>query len=319
MADRTYLVTGAMGCIGAWTLYHLVKRGERVVSFDLQERGHRVDLLLNETDKAKVTFVSGDLTNFDHVNSTFKEHKITHVVHLAALQVPICRANPILGAQVNVVGTSNMFEAAKANGVSHMAQASSVAVFGPASMYPPGSLANDAPHAPTNLYGVYKVADEGIAKIYWQDAKISSAGLRPYTVYGVGRDQGMTSDPTRAMLAAMAGQPFHINFGGKQQLQWASDTALQFIEIATNPRDGAHVYNMGGAVTAIADVVALIKQVKPDAQVTMNETPLALPEAFDDSELRKHFKVYETPFEEGARQTMDAFGKYLEQGRIKPN
>jgi UDP-glucuronate 4-epimerase len=317
MSNRTYLVTGALGCIGAWTLHHLVKRGEQVVSFDLHAGGHRVDLLLDDADKRKVTFVSGDLTNAEQVNAVFKDHGITHVIHLAALQVPFCRANPILGAQVNVVGTVNIFEAAKANGVSHLAQASSIAVFGPPSVYPPGPLANDAAYAPTTLYGVYKVADESLARVYWQDAKISSATLRPYTVYGVGRDQGLTSDPTKAMLAAIAGQAFHINFGGRMQLQLASDVALQFIEVATQARAGAYSYNLGGETVAISQVVDMIKAVSPEAPITNAENALAFPEALDDAELRQHYTVYETPLADGVRQTMDAFAGYLAQGRIK--
>ncbi|MBX3062841.1 MAG: NAD(P)-dependent oxidoreductase [Anaerolineae bacterium] len=317
MSNRTFLVTGAMGCIGAWTLYHLVKMGENVVSFDLQTSGHRVDLLLNDDDKKKVNFVGGDLTNTEQVANAFKEHGITHVIHLAALQVPFCRANPVLGAQVNVTGTVNVFEAARYNNVKHIAFASSVAVYGPADMYPAGLLKNDIAYGPTTLYGVYKVADEGMARIYWAEQGISSTYLRPFTVYGVGRDQGVTSDPTKAMLAAMAGQPFHINFGGKQQLQFASDVAQQFIDAAVKPRDGAYGYNLGGEPVAIAHVVDIIKQIKPDAQITMNETPMSLPEGFDDSALRAEYQVYETPVEEGIRATMEAFGSHLAAGRIK--
>lgn len=317
MSNRTFLVTGAMGCIGAWTLHHLVKMGEKAVSFDLQTSGHRVDLLLSDEDKQKVTFVGGDLTNTEQVANAFKEHGVTHVIHLAALQIPFCRANPVMGAQVNVTGTVNVFEAARYNNVKHIAIASSVAVYGPASMYPPGLIKNDALYGPTTLYGVYKVADEGIARVYWAEQQISSTILRPFTVYGIGRDQGVTSDPTKAMLAAMAGQPFNINFGGKQQFQFASDVALQFIEAAIKPRDGSYGYNLGGNPTAVAQIVELIKKYKPDAQITMTDAPMALPDGFDDSALRADYKVVETPIEEGVRQTMEAFGANLAAGRIK--
>lgn len=309
-SSRTFLITGALGCLGAWTLYHLVRRGERVVSFDLQKSGHRVDQLLTPEDQAQVTFVAGDLTDYASIAAAFKDHQITHVVHLAALQVPFCRANPVLGAQVNVTGTVNMFEAARQNGVAHMAYASSVAVYGPPSLYPPGLLAHDTPFAPTNLYGVYKAANEGTARIYWQDHQISSTALRPYTVYGVGRDQGMTSDPTKAMAAAVKGEPFNINFGGKQQLQLASDVALQFIDAALHPLNGAHGFNLGGQPASMDEVVEVIKQVRPDAKITHNDAPLALPDGFDDTELRRHFRtIYETPLAEGIRETMAAFAR----------
>src|SRR5258708_2646134 len=126
--NHTYLVTGALGCIGAWTVYHLVQQGHKVVSFDLADHGHRIDMLLTPEEQQAVTFVRGDLVDTAQVLQTFNDHGITHVIHLAALQVPFCRANPVLGAQVNVVGTVNIFEAARQTGVSHLAYASSIAV-----------------------------------------------------------------------------------------------------------------------------------------------------------------------------------------------
>ncbi len=317
--QNTYLVTGALGCIGAWTVYHLLKQGERVVSFDLYDRGHRLDLLLTPQDQKAITFVRGDLSQFAQVLNAFRDNHITHVVHLAALQVPFCRADPVRGAQVNVVGTVNMFEAAKQAGIQHLAYASSIAVYGPPEEYPAGPIAHDAPLAPRMLYGVYKQANEGTARNYWQDHKISSTALRLYTVYGPGRDQGLTSDPSKAMLAAAAGQSYHINFGGKMQLHHASDVALQFIEAARKPLGGAYVFNQGGKVVNIAEVVTAIRKVAPGAQITQNETPLPFPEAFDNTELRRRFsQVYETPLEEGIRQTIDLFTARIADGRLKP-
>jgi nucleoside-diphosphate-sugar epimerase len=179
-------------------------------------------------------------------------------------------------------------------------------------------IAHDAPFAPRTLYGVYKQANEGTARVYWLDHKISSTALRPYTVYGPGRDQGLTSDPTKAMLAAAAGQPYHINFGGRMQLQSASDVALQFIEAARQPLDGAYGFNLGGEIVEIARVVDLIREIKPGAQITLNEAPLPFPQGFDDSQLRRHFaNVYDTRLADGVRQTIEHFAASLADGRIK--
>ncbi len=314
--SRVFLVTGALGCIGAWTLYHLVKAGENVVSFDLATSGHRVDYLLSPEEQARVTWVKGDLVQPESVLNAFKEHGITHVIHLAALQVPFCKKDPILGAQVNVVGTVNVFEAARQTGVAHIVQASSIAIYGEASRYGAGLVAHDAPHYPSTLYGVYKQADEGIARIYWQDHRISSTALRPYTVYGIGRDQGLTSDPTKAMLASVKGELFYINFGGTTQLQLASDVARQFIDASLKPLDGAHNFNLGGKVNAISDVVEAIKNVIPNAKITHGTERLVFPEGFDDSELRRHFTVYETPLLEGVRDTLNAFKHLVAQERL---
>ncbi len=316
-AGDTVLVTGAMGCIGAWTLYHLAKQGRRAISFDITDDRHRLDLLLTPEEQAAITFVPGDLTDFAQVLAAMQTHGVTHVVHLAALQVPFCKADPVRGAQVNVVGTINVFEAARQSGLKHLAYASSVAVYGPPDEYPPGLLAHDALFAPRTLYGVYKQDNEGAAGVYWQDHGLSSTSLRAYTVYGVGRDQGLTSDPTQAMLAAAAGRPFHIKFGGRMQFHFASDTALQFIEAALHPLDGAHGFNLGTEPAAVAEVVDLIRQIRPGAAITHEERPLPFPEGCDDRALRQHSaNVFATPLVEGIRQTIAHFEACLADGRL---
>lgn len=310
----TYIVTGALGCIGAWSLYHLVKRGERVVSFDISDTSHRLDLLLSAEEQKAITFVRGDLADATQVLEAFQKHQVTHVLHLAALQVPFCRANPVKGAQVNVVGTINVFEAAKQTNIPHVAYASSIAVYGPPNDYPPGPIAHDALFLPRTLYGTYKQANEVSAKVYWQDHQLSSTALRPHTVYGVGRDQGMTSDPTKAMLAAVLGKPFTINFSSPVQMQLASDVALQFIEAADKPLNGAYGFNLGGIPYTAYQIVDTIHQFKPAAQISVVERVLPFPETFDDSALKQHFaNIYYSPFDEGVRQTVERFGHALQE------
>jgi UDP-glucuronate 4-epimerase len=306
--NDVYLVTGGMGCIGAWVLYHLHRQGKQAICFDLSDDHHRLDLLLNGDEQAAVTFVRGDLTDARQVLDAFTRHNVTHAVHLAALQVPFCRANPALGAQVNVTGTVNIFEAARQSGVRQVAYASSIAVYGPSDLYPPGLLAYDAPYAPQTLYGVYKVANEQTAKVYWNDYSIASVALRPYTIYGLGRDQGLTSDPTKAMLAAARGEDFHIGFGGTMQFQYASDVALQFLAAAEEPCQGALAFNLGTPPVAVSDVALAIMAERPGVTITCADTILPFPMGCDDSALRAHAThVYETPLAAGVAATIAAF------------
>lgn len=306
----TYLVTGAMGCLGAWALHHLVAAGKKAISFDLSANRARLDLLMSAEQQSAITFVTGDLTDTAQVKQVVLEYGITHIIHLAALQVPLVRANPVVGAQVNVTGTVNIFEAAKAAGLKHIAYASSIAVYGHPSDYPPGLIQHDAPHKPATLYGVFKSANEGTAKIYAAESGISSTALRPYTVYGLGRDTGLTSEPTKAMQAAAAGQNFHMTFGGKMQMHFASDTAQQFILAAEQPLGGAYAFNMGGEVVDMRQIVAAIQRQRPDVTITFDDKQLPFPEGFDDISLRQHFDtVYETSLEEGVAQTMAAFAR----------
>ncbi len=303
-----YLVTGALGCLGAWVLHFLVRQAKTAVSFDLGESRHRLDLLLSRAEQEAITFVRGDLTDTQQVQAVVDQHQVTHIIHLAALQVPFCRAQPVTGAQVNVVGTVNVFEAARKAGLKQVVYASSVAAYGPPADYPPGPLPADAPFYPRTLYGVYKAADEGIARIYWQDHGIASVTLRPYAIYGLGRDQGVSSDPTKAMQAAAAGKPYHINFGGMLQLNYAADVAQHFIQAAETPVEGALGFNFGDPPVSVDQLIDLIRQVKPDAQITHAENGLPFPYEYDGQALERFASQrFFTPLADGIRETIRQF------------
>ena len=107
-----------------------------------------------------------------------------------------------------------------------------------------GRLTVDAVPHPPNHYGVYKQANEGNARIYWLDTGLSSVGVRPMTVYGVGRDQGMTSGPTKAIVAAVLGVPYRVSFSGPTMYQYAADVARTLIAASRTAVEGAHVFNL---------------------------------------------------------------------------
>jgi UDP-glucuronate 4-epimerase len=318
-AEERFLVTGALGCIGAWVVRLLVGEGVPTTILDVAGDPHRLRLIMTDDELGRVNFIIGDITDLAAVERPLRDSGATGVVHLAGLQVPFCKADPPLGARVNVVGTVNVFEAAKRAGLRRVAYASSVAVFGQSGEYPEGALADDAPQKPHTHYGVFKRANEGTARIYWEDNGLASIGLRPFAVYGPGRDQGLTSAPTRAMLAAAAGRGFHIPYGGRGAYQYAEDAARAFVRAARAPLDGARVYNMRGSAVHIREIVAAIEAAEPAARgrITFDDKPLPFPEDLDDTALQAALGPLEaTPLEAGIRSTIDAFKQALAEGRL---
>jgi len=254
------------------------------------------------------------------VRSVVEEHGVTHIVHLAGLQVPFCRANPSVGAAVNVVGTVNLFEAARHNWgqVKGLAYASSLAVLGPAELYPDTPVQDDVSLIPATLYGVYKQANEETARIYWQDWQIPSVGLRPYIVYGAGRDQGMTSDIAKALLAVAAGRPYHIRFGGPTALQYADDVARMFIGCARSGYQGATACNLRNDVVDVADFVAQVKAHYAEAELSFTaDNLLPFPYELDDGGLRRILgKVPHTPLATAIDESVMLFRDLLDRHRI---
>jgi nucleoside-diphosphate-sugar epimerase len=298
MSEETWLVTGASGCIGAWTVLTLLAEGAGGVALDRGGTDERLRLIGGgKLGTARAVDVDVDIRDLAALEQVLAGHAITHVVHLAALQVPSCRANPPRGAEVNVTGTTNLFEACRRHGLAApVAYASSVAAYDAAGE----SL------TPATIYGVYKIANEGTARIYWQESGVASVGLRPVVVYGAGRDQGTTAAPTQAMAAAARGEPFNIPFGGSLGLQYAGDVARAFIGAARRPATGAERYNLGGPEVTVAEVVAAINHAVPGAQVTFDD--VALP--FASRLPAPWFEMPVTPLAEGVATTVTLYRRW---------
>jgi len=319
-----FLVTGALGCIGAWTVRALVREGVPVVGFDVGTNPRRLSLVMTPEELERVTLVSGDITDLDALDRTLAEHDITNVIHLAALQVPFCRADPPLGARVNVVGTVNVFEAVRRRGDGGHSMAP-VVYTGSIGMFSPGDvdratnrlLETAEPH-PGNHYGVYKFANEGTARIYLADAGVPSVGLRPMTVYGAGRDQGMTSSPTVAIAAAVLGTPFRISFGGSTLFQYAADVARTLILASRAEPAGARVFNLGGSPVAIADWIAAIEDLVPEARglIAAEPAPLPFPSDIEHTSLAALGDVPVTPYRDAIAETADIYRGLLAEGRL---
>jgi nucleoside-diphosphate-sugar epimerase len=316
------LLTGGYGCIGSWIVRNLHDRGDQAWIYDLKEDPRRLRLLLSEEQVQQVPFVRGDVTDLAGLRDAIRRHQISHVVHLAGLQVPTCRADPMLGAKVNVVGTLAVFEAVRQSEgqVQRLVYASSAAVFGPPDRYPPGPLADDVPLLPTTHYGYFKCCNEGNARIYFQDHGLSSIGLRPWTVYGVGRDFGMTSEPTKAIKSLALGRPYHISYGGWQDLQYVDDVAKVFVRCLEATYQGAKSYNLRGEVVDMPTFHAALCEVDPAAARLINfgERQIAIAYDLDDAALQRDLgPMPRTPLAEGIRRALDHFRRLQREGRLE--
>jgi nucleoside-diphosphate-sugar epimerase len=316
------LMTGGYGCIGSWVAKILLDAGRDVWIFDLKQDTHRLDLLVEPDTRARVHHIDGDVSESAAVRDALERLAITHVLHLAGLQVPTCRADPLLGARVNVLGTLAVFEAAAAlkDQVARVVYASSAAVHAPPDPDAPDRpLPDDARLAPTTHYGAFKVCNEQNAKVYWLDRGVSSVGLRPWTVYGVGRDFGVTSEPTKAIKAAAAGRPYHISYGGLQDLQYAADVAAAFLRALEAPFEGAEAFNIRGDVVPIESFVATLRAVAPEAasRITHGDRQLPIAPSLDDSRLQRMLgPLPRTSLRDGVADTYDRFRRLQAQGRL---
>jgi nucleoside-diphosphate-sugar epimerase len=90
MTER-FLVTGALGCVGAWTVKRLVDEAIPVWAYDLAAKPKRLELIMRQEQLARVNFLEGDITDSRFFDEKVSSLGITHVIHLAAFQVPFVR------------------------------------------------------------------------------------------------------------------------------------------------------------------------------------------------------------------------------------
>ncbi|MDH3715996.1 MAG: NAD(P)-dependent oxidoreductase, partial [Gammaproteobacteria bacterium] len=288
------LITGAGGCIGSWAMALLVRAGVPVVVYDLNRDQRRPRLLLEEAELERVTWVTGDIADTEAVSAVVTEHGIQAVIHLAALQVPFCKADPVAGANANVLGTVNVLEAARHTGLQRVAYASSIAAV---------SFLPDAAWLET-LYGAYKLCNEMTARVYMQDWGVPSVGIRPGVVYGVARDQGLTSKTTVAILAAAAGKPYAVPFTGPVSALHAGEVASAFIRAVSQDRDEAKVFDLNGRATSVVEWLDILQEISPGAAITMAGTELPFPSDLSDAPIQHYLGDYgQVPLQEGMCET----------------
>ncbi len=317
-SSQRILVTGGQGFIGAWIARRLLARGDAVALLDLEPSNHFLGQILARDEIERLGRYFGDVSDGSSVNDAVRDFAPSAVIHLAGVQVPTCRRDPILGSRVNLRGTLEVFEAARTAGGLPIVYASSAAVVGPIEDYE-GRVPDEACHRPRTHYGVFKAAGEGCARVYWHDHGIPSVGLRPYTVYGVGREIGATSGPTKAIKAAMLEREYTIPFSGPTSFDFVEDVAARFVECVDALEDGAFAFNLRGAVTEVESFIDALDEIVPGARsrIRVEGPPLPLAFDLDDSGLRSLLgEIALTPLEDGIRRTVEHFARLREEGLL---
>jgi nucleoside-diphosphate-sugar epimerase len=303
--DGPVLITGAGGCIGSWAMALLVRAGVPVIAYDLTDDKRRPRLLMTGEQLAGVSWVTGNIADSAALADVVTRRRVRAIIHLAALQVPFCKADPVAGARANVVGTVNVLEAARQSGLKRVAYASSIAAL---------SFLPETPWLAT-LYGAYKLTNEMTARVYHQDWGTPSVGIRPGVVYGVARDQGLTSKTTIAILAAAAGRPYTLPFTGAVSALHAGEVASAFIKAVSRERSEAPVFDLNGRPTSVVEWLEILRGIAPGAQLSMSGAELPFPADLSDAPIQSYLGDYgPVPLEDGIRATYDAFRQLLAKG-----
>lgn len=320
---KTVLVTGGCGCLGSWIIKLLIENNDKVICLDTSKSINRLKLIIDEKYLGKISFNYIDIFDFEKINKLIKREKINFIIHLAAFQVPFVRSNPILGSRVNVEGTVALYECIlkNKNQIEGFVSASSIGVFGDKIIHKSNTIKDETVPYPLNLYGVYKLANEGTGRIYFEENGINSIFLRPYIIYGPGRDQGWTSAPTKAILQKMLNKSYKIPFSGSIYLHYAKDCAKQFLLAMESNEKGFHIFNVTGETVNITDFIKILNNIVPNDSIVEQDlsNDFPIPSNIDISKNERFFKIPKlTKLNDGINETID-YLKFGIQNNLLPS
>lgn len=253
------LLVGGAGFIGRRAARMLAAGGVAARILDQPQALARLDA------RPGVEPVPGDATSPEVVAAA--ADGCDGVIHLAGIMTLDAAADPARAVRINVAASLNVLQAAAARGLP-VAYLSSAGVFGP----------GDATHPrPMTIYGVTKLAVEGLARVFAADHGVPSLGLRPYIVYGPGVSSGVAAGPSIAIAAALRREPATIRFSGRVGFVHVDDVARLLVAGVTRPRPGAHVLTMAGDTREMTDFVAALRARTGWDGIGIDGPPLRIP------------------------------------------
>ncbi len=266
-----YLVTGGAGFIGSHITRTLLERGNQVRILDNFSSGKRENL-----KGLDVELIEGDLRDASKVAEAVKGMDI--VFHEAAfVSVPESMEKPLECLDVNVTGTSIVFEAARKAGIKRVVVASSAAVYGDSEAYP---LSEETPLRQLSPYATSKRIDEKYAELFTNQFGLEVAALRYFNVYGPRqRPDSMYAAAVPIFIRRMLdNKPITIYGDGGQtrDLVNVRDVVQANLLASEHPAAPGKVFNVcTGVETRLLDLLDILYEIFPNAPKHVHAEPRA--------------------------------------------
>ena len=255
------LVTGGSGFIGSNVVSLLRSEGHDVSVLDNLSSGYRENL----EGFPDVELVVGDIRDEKLAKQMAAGADV--IFHLAA-SVGNTRSieNPIEDAEVNLIGTLRMLEAAKAAGVQKIVHTSSAAIYGQLRTMP---IREDHPLEPDSPYGASKLAGEKACLAYARMYDMDITCLRYFNVYGINQRYDAYGNVVPIFAQKMlTGQPITVDGDGEQTRDFVnvSDVAMANYKAAMT-RGATGAYNIGSGeritINSLVDLLSKVSGVEP--------------------------------------------------------
>lgn len=277
------LIIGGSGCVGQETTSWLKKN---------YPQSHIICLSRGKTSFKKeenVTYETGDILDMESILAVLNKHKVTHVLHTAALRTSDCKSNPALAVKININGTTNVLEAIRLYGkIQRLVFTSTAAIY---EVPTEAKLADENDKTcPLNAYTATKIACEQMIECYSRNYDIPSTILRPQVIYGPKRgSEGSTAGVTIAIKEAFKGNKYEIPFSGKMCFVYSDDAGKYHGKALLESPHFCEAYNLPGFAYDISEITAAINEKTDSELVTHKAVTYPFPEGLNDQKFLSDF------------------------------
>jgi threonine 3-dehydrogenase len=262
------LVTGGAGYIARWLIADLVEAGREVVAFD--QRAPTAPL------PAATTFLEGDVTDPAAVARVVRSTPLEAIVHLAGIVTMGCERDPQACLRVNLGGTANLLEAARAAAGPVFVFASTISVYGPNVEQP--MIEGVTPTEPLTWYGQSKVMAEQLGLYYQRRWGLDFRAARMAAIVGPARIAGSgsaTMYTSFILEKAALGEPYEIDVDPEAgtPVLYARDAGRGLAALALAERAPRRVYHLSTGLATVQDLIRLARARAPAARFAFKTDP----------------------------------------------
>ena len=278
------LITGGTGLAGSGLARYLVqnKKEKGVVIFDIRPNFPQIADIQDQ-----VNVVQGDIGELTELLEVFQKYDVDRVVHLAYLIN--ADATPARSISTNVVGTSNVFEAARLQKVKRVAYASSAAVHPPRKTPIVEPVNEDVMPRTNTLYGAAKLFNEFQAELFWKNYGLESLGFRFPAVFGWGRTSRGGPSPgwSDAPGLAFIGKPI-VQPPDDQNVDWVYtvDLAEALWHALHADMPPHHVFNINASIITVGEWTNAVRKLVPEANITVSSEPVSIAQVMNADRIR---------------------------------
>ena len=264
-----YLVTGGTGFIGSYVVRDLLQMGEEVVCYQRSGITPLLRELVPQEHLSKVKIVQASVADTLDLFDAVRKHNVDTIVHLSYSLYPESEIAPI-SLRVNVIGTNNVFEAARLFGLKKVVWTSSSAVFGRVTEVSGDKVMTEENivYQPTRMYGATKALCEFMAKMYYDQFGVNIIGFRLVRTYGVGKLKGSAAEFTELLQKVALNQPTVIR-NGDDRWTYAGieDVARAMIKACQIPTTKTRIFNLMTYDCNGWELAEIFRKINPAAQI----------------------------------------------------